>query len=175
MQPVTREAIEAEIGVLVGEPVSYWLRAADMADIGFGANETMHGPLGSHEVSSFILHVQCAWRIVRDGRVIVGSLDYHFPPIDSAIDPADFEARDARRNLRDDLEAAFLAHLDGPHFVEAVEGRSTGDVRIVFVDGCVFETFVWSAQRAETDDEHWRFFRPNAPTHFVVTAAGIVA
>jgi hypothetical protein len=174
MQPTTRAAIEAELRVLVGEPVAYWMRAADMAEIGFGPTETMEGRRGPREVSSFILHVQCAWRIVRDGRVIVGSLDYNFPPIASEIDPIDFEPRNARRNLRDDLEQAFLAHLDGPHLVGSVEGRSTGDIRIVFADGCAFETFVWSAQRVETKDEHWRFFRPNSKTHFVVTAAGIV-
>ena len=149
------------------------MRAADMADIGFGPERVIETGLGPHQVNEFILHIRCAWRVVAEGRILVGSSDLYFPPLSSDIAADDFDAGTAKRTLRDDLVDALLAHREGPHIVAKVVGSSTGDLRLEFDDGCALETFASSAQRPDARDEHWRFFQSDSESHFVVAAEGI--
>jgi hypothetical protein len=173
IERVSKEAIEEALRPIVGLPVNFWSRVLDMADIGFGRTVTRQTRRGPQEKSEYALHIQCDWRVVRDGRVLVGYVDFHRPPLGFEGSEDDFKPRDAKRNRQDDLIEAVLAHHEGPHIVQTVEGSSTGDLKVWFDDHCLLETFVWSAQIDGDPDEHWRFFETGADRHFVVVGGGI--
>ena len=108
-----------------------------MRTFGFGDRgaETIKGE--TVLVPEFSLHVQCSWRIVRDGSIVVGYTDYHFPP--TGVSGDGWIPRDAPRSHQDELMETFVAHGDEAHLVAAAAGASTGDLWIWFNDGCVLE------------------------------------
>jgi len=124
-------------------------------------------------VPEFRLHIQCQWRIVQDGAILVGYADWHWPPQGSEVAYHDFEEADAPRTRRDDLVEAFMAHGEAAHLVDRAEGEATGDLRVAFGDGCVLEVFPTQSTADDPHDDHWRLLPPDDGPHFVVTAHGI--
>jgi hypothetical protein len=147
-----------------------------MAEFGFGdlISDDFRGR--TREVSQYALHIQCPWRIVQDGRLLVGRADWQWPPLGSDVSYGDFIEADAPRSRREDFFDEIGLHIG--HEVVNVVGSETGDLRIVLTDGCALEVFPDSASTSpdELHDEHWRFFTPGSDDrHFVVTAHGIEA
>jgi len=179
----TRDAIEDALQPLLGLPLRESNRVVDMQTFDFGdlvpttgvgrtlASIARHPP--RPEVPEFALHVQCRWRIVRDGSILVGAADIFWPPSGSEIPYREFDY-DGVTSRRDELLDLFMAHGTEAHVVGRVDGASTGDARIEFIDGCVLE--LWPDHRtgseADGPDEHWRFFR-RADRHFVVGPDGV--
>jgi hypothetical protein len=113
----------------------------------------------------YALHVQCPWRIVRNGKVVVGYDDLHEDAPDPSPDGAD---ADSDRNLRDVLLAGFLA--DGnKHVVTGCETTAAGDVRLTLDHDAVLELLPVAAA------EHFEFWRLLLPTrgHVVMSGAGL--
>jgi hypothetical protein len=78
MSTDTAAEIEEFLSVLVGLPMWGSGRAVDMEMFQFGArlpSMDRHGR--PTERGGFALHVQCAWHIARDGKVIIASGDVH--------------------------------------------------------------------------------------------------
>ncbi len=177
----TKREIDEQVRRLVGLPLRYWGRAADMATLGFGeiVNRESSSPRSRGklvEVPEFALHIQCHWRIVRDGGILVGYADWQWPPAGSAVAYLDFDAPDAPRNRRDDLVDAFVGHGAQAHIVEAAVGAMAGDLRLEFADECVLEVVPDYATQDDPHDEYWRLLLPDegpVHRHFVVTAHGL--
>jgi len=147
-----------------------------MAMFGFGqlvSRESRRRPGQIIHVPEFMLHIQCQWRIVHDGKILVGYGDWHWPPAGSDIAYDEFKEADAPRSRRDDLIDAFSAHGKTVHTVVRAEGATTGDLQISFADGCILEVFPTYATQDDPHDEHWRLLPPDDGPHFVVTAHGI--
>lgn len=149
-----------------------------MATFGFGGlveRDSRRG--GRVQVPEHRLHIQSQWRIVRDGVVVVGYGDWHYPPLGSTIAYWDFQEADAARNRRDDLVDEWFAHGDRAHVVTEARGTMAGDLTILFEDGCVLETFANSATWDEDGhDEFWRLLPPpgdDGEPDFVVSAHGV--
>jgi hypothetical protein len=125
------------------------------------------------DVPEFALHVQCRWRIVGNGSILVGSADIFWPRAGSDMVYQEFDY-DGVTSRRDELIDDFLAHGEGSHVVRRIEGAPTGDARIEFVDGCALE--LWpdhrSGAEAHGPNEFWRFFRQR-DRHFVVGPDGV--
>ncbi len=171
-----KDDIERNLASLVGLPVCETGRAVDMATFGFGRLIERDGRRGREVVPEYRLHIQARWRIVRDGTLLVGYRDWRYPPRGSAVDDADFDPSDERRNRRDDLVDDWIAHGAHPHFVREIRGTTLGDLALTFDDGCVLETFADQATSDDGHDEYWRLLPPplsGGEPHFVVTAHGI--
>jgi len=65
---------------LEGKALWRALRTLDMAKFDFGDRRTRIDSDGlAGEVGEFARHIQCPWRITREGKVIVGSSDLYYP------------------------------------------------------------------------------------------------
>lgn len=167
--------VERAVLPLVGRPLWACGRAADMATFAFGQRRKVpdrHG--GEREVGDYALHVQCAWRITRDDRVVVGNRDLYYPAdyrdVSEEI-PPEFNW-DRSPNRRDRLlRSLFESNVRG-FTVEAVEVRAAGGLQVMLVDGLRLDVLPHDS----LNHEHWRLFRPgvDAP-HFVLTGSGIEA
>jgi hypothetical protein len=148
-----------------------------MATFGFGRLTERETHRGRDEVPEYRLHIQSQWRIVRDGALVVGYADWHYPPRGSTAAYWDFRERDESRNRRDDLVDDWVAHGADAHVVREIRGTTTGDLVLTFEDGCLLETFANHATSTDVgDDEFWRLLPPPVSgddPHFVVSAHGL--
>src|SRR5438477_3953835 len=77
---VLADQIATTLGVLLGKPLFYASRAANMHMFGFGAHRMVRSPLGREiEVADFSLHIQCCWRIRIHDSIFVASRDRNYP------------------------------------------------------------------------------------------------
>lgn len=139
-----------------------------MAMFQFGAEHTEMSRGESRMFGDYALHVQCPWRIVRDGVILVGYSDMRVPPVGS--DPKAFDPNDGR-SRRDDLTDEFERHGSDAHAVTSLEAARIGDLRLTLADGCVVEILPDFASAEDDTYEYWRLFEPGSETqHFVVSA-----
>jgi hypothetical protein len=118
------------------------------------------------EVGEYALNVQCAWRIVRDDAVLVGSRDL-IHPADHFAGPRDDFDWDQDWNRRDDRIEALFANSRS-FVVRRVDVGAAGALRIDLGDDHALELFPQDSMVGE----RWRLFRRDEP-HFVVTGAGV--
>jgi len=164
--------IENATAVLVGKPLWKCTRAADLASFQFGARNKVPGFRNTtKEVGEFALHVQCAWRIVRKDRVIVGSRDLYFPAdySDDEEIPPEFDW-DRDPNLRDKQLQSLFDNDSLEFTVLGVETGAAGSLRIALSGGLFLDILPYDSLL----HEHWRLFDPRTDSsHFVVTGGGI--
>ncbi|MEO4044209.1 hypothetical protein AAFN47_21630 [Hoeflea sp. CAU 1731] len=79
---------------LVGKPLTGVNHAADMAMIGFGKGPLVERRGKTIQLSEWDLHLQCPWRFVRDGSVILAWMIFTMKP------PAENRATGAISNNR---------------------------------------------------------------------------
>ena len=163
----SRSEIEQATSVLIGEALWECGRAANMATFQFGKRKKIIDLRGDgREVGEFRLHVQCAWRIAREDRIIVASRDIYYPADyheEKGI-PEQFDwDRDPERRTK--LLAALFENDTREFIARSVAGGSAGSLRITLSDQLALELFPDDS----LGDEYWRFFRTGQGPHFVVT------
>lgn len=167
--------IERELQVLLGKPLLGSSRAADMEMFAFGERHHAAGTDGRTRVKGdFALHVQCPWRIVRRGRILVGSGDV-YSPRDDRPTTGEFRWDEPGSNWRDQqLEKFFRERASNPLVVEAVTADRVGGLRIRLRGSCSLELFPDDSLDEVGHSERWRILQPgiNVP-HVVVTGRGI--
>src|SRR2546426_9478892 len=94
-QTPMKETIEDALSVLIGMQLVESSRAADMETFDFEG----------HDKSEYGLHVQCPWRIVRSGRIVVGYRDMRDPP--DGVPAEGFNPNEAKLTHRDELVQTF--------------------------------------------------------------------
>ena len=149
-----------KIGCLVGERVNYIGRAANMLDLEFGEDAVMITRRGPHTVGTYILHVQCPWRIINVEKrgMYLGSMDFYAPSTQVKADKNfryetfDWDVRG--QNLFDERAPQWFAGLEGVTVTEAKMYRF-GDARIKLSNGDWIEIFATES----ADRECWRFFQ----------------
>lgn len=163
---------EADVArILLGQLLLDIGRAVDLATFAFGpsglAARPSRGPLG---IAS--LHVQCPWRIVRTGSILVGYSDHAFPP--AGVSRDQFDQPEARRTRRDDLTDEVVRHGSGGHEVRDVAVSPALDLVITFADGCRLEVLPdFASMDEDGHDEYWRLIVDGPPErHLVATAHG---
>lgn len=165
----TEPSVEEAIAVLAGKPLSGRFRAADMEMFEFGEQVPFIDRQGrARTIGEYRLHVQCSWRIVRAGTILVGYADMTEPP--SGVAAVDFDPNTGGKNRRDELVALFLedTSLDG-RVVTRQETTPYGDARLTFRDGSRLELFPEASAR---DNESWRLLMPDG-SHIVMSGAGL--
>lgn len=165
-------ANQQALSALVGRRLSIWRRAANMLVLHFG-QVTREDDKSWGE---FALHVQCPWRLLKDGAVFAGLADL-YSPRDETPDfdwRKWYEDQEWPDNL---LEHQVLLVLKGScsvthsienateqFVVERVEASEIGDAKIFLGGGYVWECFPHSVA-----DEHWRLLDMANQTDFVVS------
>jgi hypothetical protein len=143
--------IERQLSVLAGLPFWRSSRACDLQGFQFGAKHSRTTRSGETvEVGEYALHVECAWRVRAQGRILVASQDRY-----EIVDGSETWDR-AGANLLDVRMASLIA-LHCPARVTRVRGSEVGDVCIEFAEGLTLDVWVDDSGA----DEHWRFFRPD--------------
>jgi hypothetical protein len=154
--PAVKEALAALMG-LRWSLSSY----ACLQVFGFGETRPRDGGM----VAEYSLHVQCPWRLVRNGSVICGSFDRFIEsaggnPLDSIL----MRLFDNTKHGRMPLE-----NKTGDFVVQEVEADGFGGFTLRLSPD--YELSVFPAGSAS---EHWRLFQPGLETpHFVVEAGSV--
>lgn len=159
-----KDQIRAALIVLIGKAL--WSSgSAALQWFQFGERRTVTGFRGDvKEVGEYALHVQCAWRITRNDRVVVGSSD---PREESEQDNGDPQRKLSRM---DDRVQQLFEDETRQFAVEGIEIGEAGAFSIKLADGYVLDVMPDDS----SDCEHWRFFKPYVEgPHFVVTGAGL--
>ncbi len=163
MDPVCRTLVGNE---LVGSN-----RAAEMEMFSFGDEVSWQDRRGRvRTVPRFGLHVQCAWRIVREGRVVVGSDDLLEPRSDLP-DKEHFDANEIGVTRREELLEEFFKERGArPRVVEKCEFGEAGWLRLTLDQDCALELFPDGSAQADT--EYWRLLDV-VGEHIVVGGMGV--
>jgi hypothetical protein len=167
-----REQIEVALKVLVGKKLWKCTRAADMACFQFGQRRKVQNRQGKKvEIGEYALHVECAWRIAKKDRVIVGRQDLYYPADykEGSIYPENFDW-DHDPNRHDKLLTSFFKSGNRKFEVKRIDVAEAGSFQIRLADGFSLEVFPFNSLK----DEHWRLFEPRlSKRHFVCSGNGI--
>jgi len=164
-----RAEIQQAASGLIGQLLWDAGRAADLAWFAFGERRMVQDFRGDpKEVGEFALHVQCAWRIVQNERVVVGHRDLYYPAgagDKSPEVPADFHWDAQGANRLDERLQQLFKNPPAGMIVKRIEVGLAGGLRLYFENEAVLELFPDDS----FDEEHWRLFRPyREEKHFVV-------
>ncbi len=172
-RPSTREAIARATSLLVGLPLWDAGRAADLAWFIFGARKMMQDYRGNpREVGEYSLHVQCAWRITRGEKVLIGSRDLYYPAGYTGRDeeiPPGFNWDVQGANRLDELVSALFRDRHAGFLVQRIEVGNAGAISLRLEDDMSLEIFPHDS----SEGEHWRLFSPGEKgSHCVVRGTG---
>jgi hypothetical protein len=165
----TQPSLEEAIAVLIGKPLSGTFRVLDMEMFEFGEQVPFTDRRGrARTIGEYRLHVQCSWRIVRAGTILMGYADMTEPP--NGVAAVDFDPNTGARTRRDELMDRFLedTRLDD-RVVTGQETTPYGDVRLTFRDGSRLELF---PEASASENESWRLLMPDG-SHIVMSGAGL--
>jgi hypothetical protein len=166
-----KEQVQNALNALIGQPLWSSGRAADLEWFQFGRRHTVKDRRGdTREVGEHALHVQCAWRIRQDGKVIVASRDLYYPAEEGVERPENFDWTVQGSNLRDKRIAHLFQNETREFQVREVMAGEAGSFTILFEANYALEVFPDDSQTGE----HWRIFKPyTREPHFVVTGNGL--
>ena len=158
------------MSVLVGLPLWAVGRASDLAWFQFGSRKTVRGWKGDErEVGDYALHVQCAWRITMQDKIVTGRGDIFCTPTETSEPTApDFDWEKGNRFDRVVREL----FQDGLHqfLVQSVRVGTAGSLSIALEGDYKLELFPHDSET----EEHWRFFRPySEEPHLVFSGKGL--
>jgi hypothetical protein len=159
---------------LVGMPLWDAGRAADLLWLAFGQRQTVQDFRGeSREVGEYALHVQCAWRFVRDEKVVAGNRDLYYPrgykdPKDEIPRGFNWDVQGANRC--DEMLAGLFADGAKQYVVVRVQARHAGELALLLEGGLTLQIF----PNDSLVGEHWRLFRPGSDApHWVYAGNGL--
>ena len=163
---VALEDVRAAVLALVGLTLNGRAGAVDMEMLDRGPpTERPRRDGTSMLCGAYDLHIQAHWRLVRDGRILVGYRDVRDPP--TGVDPEGWDPNDSPFNRRDELVTGWFAERPSARIVTAAEVLETWDLGLAFDDGSKLEVL---PDLTAEDDEYWRLLRPD--DHVVVGGFG---
>ena len=134
---------------ILGKPLRYIKRCSDMIDIGFGDMIKELNSKGKTQIKpEFAIHIQCPFRVIIEGSIVVGSEDIYIPQNTSegSLD------LDALRSTRFDVIVESLNSYMGNECVNNVILGSLGDITIELTKLTIQALVVGSSE-----NEDWRF------------------
>lgn len=157
------------VGILQGTKLNAIGRAAAMCWFSFGDLVEIESRNGLRTVGKFALHLSCPWRIQRNSKIQLASMDMFEPASAHRYDKT-FEWDIQGNNLFDERTAIFC-NKEPVITVQSVQLSPTYDLNITFSNNCVLEVFVCGS----TDAEQWRLFEcKNLRDDFIVTGCGSI-
>ena len=148
-------------------------RAADLIWFALGPRKTIRDFQGEpREVGEYALHVQCAWRIVKGEKVVVGSRDLYYPAgyQDQREEiPKGFNWDVQGANRCDELLGTLFEGATKPLVVQGIEVGQAGALSLLLEGSLTLQIFPHDSLAGE----HWRLFKPGSTEpHWVLTGKG---
>jgi hypothetical protein len=152
-QSPNRDEIAARLEHLVGQPFWAAHRSLDLLTLQFGEPVKRRRRHGEEvEVGRYALHIQCAWRLLADHQIIVGSRDRFTPRGNPDEVPDDFDCNQPQATLWDERMAELLGrHAAKPLVVTAVSTGDCGAFGLAFTEAHALEVFP-----DDSTGEQWR-------------------
>lgn len=140
-------------------------RAADMLCLFIGDDYTFVSRGREINVADFSLHIQTQWRFTKDDAIILGSHDIYEPYSHSVSDNWEYDifGRKDEESSIFDVTAKTLNVTMSNAVVSNITISIFGDIRIVFSNGVLFETFILASRKAE----QWRLIDYKAQAHTI--------
>ena len=159
------------LSVLVGKRLTIWRRAANMLVVHFGDIERGE----NQSWGQFAIHVQCPWRVLRDGVMFTGLGDLYQPTHE--IEDFDWDQWWSEESYPENLmenrihsvlkgtdpSTRSLENVTDQFVVEEIVASPVGDGVIHLSGGFTLELFPNCV-----DGEHWRILDLGRKKHFVV-------
>ncbi|MFX3618690.1 MAG: hypothetical protein ACE3JK_14370 [Sporolactobacillus sp.] len=77
-----KEKIEEALNKLIGLKFQYAGRASNLLWLGFGPMISVTRRGKTEQLAEYALHIQCAWRIMKENRMVAASADFYYPRSD---------------------------------------------------------------------------------------------
>lgn len=175
--------MKQQLESLIGKPINYITRAANMICVGFGNTVVIEKPyrtkentfeMRKREAAEYALHIQCAFRLYLGDRIVAATSDIYQPTEKALEDPMfvwdNFQYDEKGNNQFDWIVEHRIAPYYSEFVVKGVTVNKFGDVKISFHNDYVLELMVDSS----LDSECWRFFSPgDEDSHLVILGTGI--
>jgi hypothetical protein len=160
-------AIQQALMRLVGLPLRFIGRAANLLWLHFGAtHEVAARGGGTKTVGDWAIHVQCAWRLCRHGRIELAYRDYYYSADGDALDDWDTPGKSRFDRLAAVLGREFETT---PPVVHSVTTDDVGGFSLTLSHDYRLDVFPDHSSH-DDDSEHWRLFEPGSDReHFVVS------
>lgn len=137
---------------LIGQPLVDMWRVLNMAVFAFGDDvKWISTDSGERTGSRYALHVQCPFRLLRNGRVLVGSDDLWV----EAKNPSAVRSSEGQEETYYDLVVSRIVRgtKESPLIVRSIRTSGCGDLALDLSDGVAIEVVPTSARPSEA----WRF------------------
>ena len=161
---MSKRRIPQALEPLVGLPLRCIGRAANIVWFHFGKLREVPGYGGGTKlVGQYAVHVQCVWRLVCRGRILIAYRDFYYSAKGKPLEDWDSSSKSRfdilARRLSSQLESS-------APLVRSVKADDVGGFSIVLSRGYRLDVFPDSSDR---DGEDWRIFQPASRSrHFVV-------
>ena len=161
-----KRKIEERLSKVLGQPFLSIGRAGNLLWLCFGENIVVRDRNGNEKTkSTYALNIQCAWRVIKENKIIVASGDFYLPKTGmSGDDAVEWDKIRVNRfdEKIDELKKAMVSEM----IINGVLGDEIGGLCISFDSGIKLEIF----PNDSLEDEFWRFieFDGQNSEHFVV-------
>jgi hypothetical protein len=159
-------AIQQALTSLVGLPLYSISRVSNMLILYFGKmREVATRRGGKVMIGEWALHIQCAWRLCRLGRIVVAYRDYYYDPDGDSL--KDWET--SGKSRFDQVAAALCIEFGAAApFVLTVTTDDVGGFSLALNYDLRLDVFP-DDSNCDEYAEHWRLFQPRTGNdHFVV-------
>ena len=153
-----------EIKLLEGKQLQKIGRAANLIWLAIGEMRECMVANKMRLRSAYAIHITCACRVIATNHKILFTGDDKYFPKPGLPDDEDFDW-DVQGNNLFDHKAKIWFSSNSSIYVRSVEISSLGDLKILFSNEDLFETFV-----SYSEEESWRFLEPSMnKKHLVVS------
>jgi len=157
------QSIQQALAPLVGLPFRHIGRATNLLWLHFGdLHEVPRWRGGTKVVGDWAVHVQCPWRLIQRGQILVGYHDFYYTP--DGDTPEDW---DVVGKTRFDIAASTICaeFAKTPPVVASVQVDDVGGFSVHFIGEFRLDVF---PDESDDTSEHWRIFQPSVDSkHFV--------
>ncbi|MDX1959333.1 MAG: hypothetical protein SFU98_12210 [Leptospiraceae bacterium] len=145
-------------------------RASNMLTLSFGDTIEISDRRGTKKLGVYGLHIQCFWRIKKEGLVFISHRDFYLP--NSKISEEEFENLDWDTKGLNRFDELALDFNSLKLNVLSIEINITGDLLLIFSNNFSLEVMINTSYK---DIEFWRFIERtsnNESKHLVFTGIG---
>ena len=151
---------------IIGKPFKNITRAADMLCLHIGENIVKNINNKERIVSEFSFHIQIQWRFIQNNTILLASRDIYEPYDENVPDDWDYDIVGRAKeesSIFDVLNDEIVSLLKNTIITDCYVSP-LGDLKILFSNGVVFETFTSTSRKEEV----WRFINFTSGEHTVI-------